>query len=303
MKVGWVLMSLLPMAVGHIIKCVSLYGLETDLKDFVCSWVNDVEHYIHQVAEMGFDTLRMPFSYQYVLEGNFERMDHFFQQAYIHNLSVIADLHRIWNYGQSYDPFDRGVTIDQLIECWATVCNRYIDFPNFVAINAYNEYQGTDTSFLVNYTATIFTAIEDKFPERFQFWATGCNWGGNLSGVSLEHLPFAERIGYSAHKYSWSGTADEADWNISIPLSLNSEKIIIGEFGWMEDKPDQLAWVKRFIAYLRKRGIQHSCYWTIAHSIDTGNLWKDDCQIIKIDNLELLKTLWRPKRLRTPTFV
>lgn len=276
---------------SHQIRCISVYGMETDWRNTVCSWKNDMTYYMDYVKGLGFNSLRMPFSYQYVMEGDFTVMDRFVDEAAKRDLWVIADLHRIWNGGQSPTPFD-GINMDQFVSCWKTVAWRYKDHPALKAMNSYNEYQLHDPETIVAYSSKLFTEIEAMLPGRYHYFVTGTFWAGNLTGVNLEHLPFADRISYSVHKYAWSGTADEADWNSSIPFDIPNEKLIIGEWGWMEDKPHEVEWAKRFIAYLKRRGIEHTCFWTTAHSHDTGNLWEDDCEIIKWDNYNLLKTLW-----------
>lgn len=285
------LLSCLAQVSSHIIKGISIYGLETESRDFVCSWKHPVDYYIDQVKNLGFNTLRLPFSYQYVQENNFQKMDQFMWVANDRNMSIILDFHRVWSSHQGPDPFEGGVTMDQFVQCWLTVLYRYSEYPCLQHINSFNEYQGTDAEFVNNYSRILFTNIEYYFPERFNYWITGTRWASDLRGINIEDVPFNDRVGYSCHKYPFSGTADEKDWDATIP-SNDTEKLVIGEWGWMEDKPEQVTWAKKFIKYLRKRGIQHSCYWTIARSHDTGNLWQDDCEYIKWGNFELLKTLW-----------
>jgi hypothetical protein len=287
------LLTLLPVVCSHLIKCISIYGLETPLKNFVCSWKNDVSFYITELQKLGFNTLRVPFSFQYVRENDFSRMDHFFTEALIRNMSIMADLHRVWSDHQGPDPFENGVTVSDFVNCWKTICNRYQHFPNFIAINSYNEYTGSDPNFVSKYSSDLFTEIEKDFPNRYSYWVTGTNWGSNLRGINLSSLPFYDRVGYSIHKYSWH-QGGEKHWDETIPLEIEPEKLIVGEFSWTSD-PSQQEWARQFIAYLKRRNIQHSCYWTIAHSGDTGNLYEDDCQTLKWDNYNLLKTLWDEK--------
>ena len=66
----------------------------------------------------------------------------------------------------------------------------------------------------------------------------------------------------------------------------------------MENDPKQVEWAKRFIKYLKEKGIRDTSYWTVAHSHDTGNLYQDDCDIIKWDSYLLLTTLWYDSSLR-----
>jgi len=285
--------------VQAIIKGTSIYGCETDNRNFVCSWVHPVEYYTEQLKKMGFNLLRFPFSYQYVVENNWQSLDHGMEIAFQQNFSVVLDFHRTWNDRQQYSPTSDGVSLDQFISAWLTILNRYQHYPNLIGGNSWNEFQGSNHQDILVYTLPLFDRIEQQFPNRFQYYVTGSNWGGNISSLNehFRHLPYYNRIYYSVHKYSWSGTADEADWEYSFGnVGVPPDKIVVGEFGWMENKPEQVEWAKRFIAYLKRKNIRNTIYWTIAHSVDTGNLYQDDCQIIKWDNYLLLRTLWEDRR-------
>lgn len=283
------------------LRAISIYGLETELRDFVCSWQHPVDFYIQQVYGMGFNSLRLPFSVQYYNEGDFSKMDHFIDVAEQYNMEVVLDLHRVVSSWQGPDPFhDLGMNIDKLVDLWLNVLRRYKDRPHVIGSNVYNEYTGTDVDFLLWYSKKVIDAVELEFGDRYKHYITGTSWSGNLSGVYLKNVSYSDRVFYSCHKYAFSGTADEKDWNASIPFGYE-DKIVIGEWGFKHDVPSEVDWAKRFIAYLKKRNITNTMYWTIAHSHDTGNLYNDNCEYIHWDNLAILRTLWTDGRryLRT----
>ena len=58
-------------------RCISHFGLETDHNGFMCDWTHSVDYYIQKEAELGFNCLRLPFSYQYIQQGNLDKMDFF----------------------------------------------------------------------------------------------------------------------------------------------------------------------------------------------------------------------------------
>jgi hypothetical protein len=157
----------------------------------------------------------------------------------------------------------------------------------------YNEYVPTDVAYLTAYSKRIILKIESLFPQRYLHFVTGTNWSGNLRGVSLEDLPFKDRIYYSVHKYSFSGTADREDWeksfgNVGLPLN----RIIVGEFGWKGDVAPQVEWSSRFMNYLLEKNITNTCYWSQSQSGDTGNLWSNNCVDFHWDNYFKLKKFW-----------
>jgi len=287
MLLKYLLLFFLPIT-DCIMKCISIYGCETEARNFVCSWKYPVEHYISKAHELGFNTLRLPFSYQYVVEGNFAPTDEFFLLAYKYNMSVALDFHRIWSDHQGPIP-EENISLDNFIWAWKTMLWRYVNYPQLIGHNCYNEYQYQDIPYITSYTERVFNEIEKEFPDRFIHIATGYNWASDLRDFSLEYLPYHDKIFYSIHAYPFSlKTEEQWNWN----FGNMTTKLVLGEWGWMDSKPDEVEWAKRFIPYLKKRNITNTCYWTIAHSHDTGNLFQDDCEIIKWDNYNLLKTLW-----------
>ena len=291
------LLSLVTAVTSSIIKGISFYGLETPSEDLVCAWAHPPEHYLSQLKGIGFNTIRLPFSLEYVRKGNFDKMDHFINECCRLNLNLVLDLHRIWNSHQGPTP-EEGVTLDDVVQTWLTVLHRYSNFPNIVGHNGFNEYQYKDIQYLQHYHECIFNAVEENFPGRYKHFASGLFWAGSIAGISLEHLPYKDRIVYSVHKYWFSGSGDEHDWEVSFGNEFPCNKIVIGEWGWKQQIPHEVDWATRFIAYLKKKGIRNTSFWTIAYSGDTDGIYFDDCENINWDKFNLLKTLWQePRRL------
>lgn len=297
MRFRAVIYGLLLSGVDALVKGISFYGLETPLENFVCSWVYPVEHYMAELKTLGFNVFRLPFSYEYYMKGDLSKMDDFIDQAREHEMDVILDLHRIWNSHQGPTP-EEGVTLDIIIDMWLHILKRYENHTNVVGHNVFNEYQGTDIGYLTSYHKRVFNVIENTFPNRYMHYACGYLWSGIIKGFTLEDLPFHDKIKYSVHKYYFSGTADERDWEESFGNEFPADKLIIGEWGWKQQNSNELDWATRFIAYLRKKGIRNTGFWTIAHSGDTDGIYFDDCININYDKYNLLKTLWDRRLLR-----
>jgi aryl-phospho-beta-D-glucosidase BglC (GH1 family) len=279
-----------------IMKFISVYGLEVGAKSFVCSWIKPVEWYIEALKDLGFNGFRLPFSYEYVMEGNFDLMDRFVDSANYNKMPVLLDYHRTWSAYQGSVPTD-GITMDEFVECWLTVLRRYKDKQVVRGLNSYNEYQGNDPNEVNYYSKYLFDRVEEEFGDRFSYYMTGTGWAGNLTGVSLEGEPYANRTYYSVHKYSWSGTADEADWENSFGnIGLPVDRLVVGEFGFFSSVETDVDWAKRFIVYLKKKGIRNTAFWTVAHSMDTGGIFYDDCLTVDWKKLSILKDLWSEDR-------
>lgn len=285
-----------------ITKGMNFYGLETQAKEFVCAYQHPVGYYIDKLNDLGFNSLRVPFSLQWVLDKSYFKMDNMFKAvAEYTEMTVILDMHRIFNDHQAYSPTESWVTLDIFINGWKTIIRRYYENPQLVGLDIFNEYQGTDPEYWNNMAFQIVSALEEEFPERFIFYVGGVNWGGNIHDINLEHLPYNDRIVYTIHKYHFSGN-DENDWNYSFgPFAKIPGKVMVGEWGFKTQLYQEKDWAYRFVKYLKQRNITNTYFWTIAHSGDTDGLWYDDCENINWEKYTMIKSLWEqkePKNLR-----
>jgi hypothetical protein len=284
----WLLLFFTAKVYGYI-KGFSFYGIETELRNNVCSWVNPPEYYISFLKDLGFNSIRVPFSLQYVEEGNWGNLDKFLAVASRFNMSVLLDCHRTFSNHQDFSPYEHDVSHQRFINGWLNVLERYSTYDNIIGTNVYNEYQGLDYTFLNGYSEEVVSAIEAVYPNRYVFHITGTNWAGTSHLVSLDHLPFHDRIYYSLHKYVFSSNGDyENDWEHSCG-NHSSNRIVIGEFGWLDN---DAWWGHRFISWLKKKGIRDTFFCTIALSDGTGGLWFDDCITFNWSKFAILKMLW-----------
>jgi endoglucanase len=280
------------LSVSAVIQGVNYFGLETPRKDFDCTWKHPIDYYIDQLHNTGFNHLRVPFSLEYVNDGNWQNLDYFFEviQRYP-TINVTLDMHRIFASHQGADPFEGGTTLTQFVNGWVIVLQRYQDIPQLVGVDVFNEYQGTDAVFWNSILSQIVTQIENTIPERFIFFVGGTRWGGSLVGIDLEYLNFNDRIFYTIHKYIFSGTPSEQDWEYSFSNHIN--KTSVGEWGFFSEQPEQVAWAQRLISWLKSKNIRDTFFWCdVANSGDTGGLYKSDCETFDWYKLDIIKTLW-----------
>lgn len=273
---------------------INWYGHEVDGR-FTCSWAHPTEYYIDTLANLGFNSMRIPFSYQYVRNGDFSSLDHFFDVVENYNMTVILDFHRVNNNAQSPVPTD-GISQEDYWDAWTTIADRYQNRKELVALELFNEYQGSDADYWNNFMKQTVLHLENYFPQRFDYYINGHSWGGSLRGISLEDLPIRERIKYTIHKYIFSGNSVPADWDVS--FGSYPEKTLVTEWGFRtaDEGEDQTWWAHSFIDYLKRRDIRDTYFWTLAYSDDTKALFYDNCQDINWQKFNIIKTLWEDER-------
>lgn len=280
-----------------ITRGLNWYGHETELGKFTCSWAHPTEHYVDKLSNMGFNSLRIPFSYQYVRNGDFSSLDHFFNVMENYNMTVILDFHRVNNRAQSPTPTD-GISENEYWDAWNIIADRYKNRKELVALELFNEYQYGDANYWNDFMKKTVLHLEDRFPQRFEYIINGHNWGGSLTGISLEELPMKDRIKYSIHKYIFSGNSVPSDWDVS--FGSYPDKVLVTEWGFRtpDEGEDQTGWARSFINYLKKRNIKNTYFWCLSHSGDTRALFYDNCEDINWEKFKIIKTLWEDEERR-----
>ena len=276
------------------IRCFSFMGLETELYNSDCSWEQPLEFYMNELGKRGFDYVRIPFSGKYIEIGDFSVMDHFFYSAKLNNMSIILDWHRNMNSGWQGDWLD-DLNIEKYFQLYYKLLDRYYMKPELQVVSLFNEYKGMNFPYWKEQMEYVVLKMEEKYPNRF-YWLIGCpQWSGNCRQMDWSNLPFYDRIRLDIHKYEFSRGPNqeqyEDDWNFSFPKDRN--KTIVGEWGFLSDKPEQVEWAKRFVNWLKQENITDACFWIggVSSSGDTGGLWKD-CKVFDEMKFDIVKSLW-----------
>lgn len=277
------------------IRCINYYGFETPFKNLVCSWKNDPEFYLRKlITEMHINTIRLPFSYEYITGNDLSRMDSMISLCRDLNINVILDWHRTWSSHQGAIP-EEGITLDIFISAWMNLLDRFKGYHNVVGVGIFNEIQlNNDFAYANNLHTQVITMLEQQFPDRFYYFAGCPSWGGNCSDMHLESLPVWNRTFIEVHKYRFSGRSDRADWDISIPNRIPYNHWFIGEVGWKQEDDRDTTWGMGFMQYLQQRNITNVCLWTIAHSGDTNGWFNDDCMTFNKPKADIImQSIWK----------
>lgn len=279
------------------LKCMSFYGLETERMGLVCDWAHHFTWYLDGlVLNIGIDTLRIPFSYELVKYHDLAYLDQLVSECNIRQIRIILDWHRTWSSHQGPYP-EENITRSEFIDTWIWMLERY---PTTFGVGIFNEIQGVNSSYANDLHREVITRIEERFPDKFYYFAGCVRWGGDCSEINLSDMPTWDRTYVEVHKYIFSGDSDVPDWDHSIPTSISSDHWFIGETGWKHDVIEERMWAEGFLNYLVYRNISSVCAWTIAHSGDTEGWWKDDCNSFNWEKAGLLRSFWNRglKRLR-----
>ena len=160
------------------IRGINWFGLETEAKLLQCTWAHSVEWHLDLIHSLDFNSIRLPFSVEYIMEGNFHNMDEFFSKIEQYpDISVALDLHRLHSTHQSPKPYDGKYSFDDFLNAWITVLDRYYDHPNLVAVDIFNEFQSSSYPEWNGLARQTVNYIETQFPDRFLFYVGGSSGG------------------------------------------------------------------------------------------------------------------------------
>jgi hypothetical protein len=236
---------------------------------------------------MGIDSVRIPFSYEYVsCEEGLHGLRDLISNCAERNLSVILDYHRGYADHQGPSPVEKDITFELYSELWLTLLDDLSDLHNIKALSLFNEYQGTNSTDAETLQLQMARLIESVHPGRFMYMLGCAVWSTDCRGMyaNLMNESFANRAMIEIHIYDFHGTLN--------PLKFppTEYKVFVGELGWMDFSS---AWAKSTISYFRANRIKDVCMWTIAHSGDTGNLYEDDCETPKNKTINIFNDLYR----------
>lgn len=123
------------------LRGISIYGLETNLKNTVCSWTHPAEYYIKEVKKLKFNTIRIPISLQYVVEAEWQVLDKMVETCNNEGMQIFLDIHRVANTYQQADP-DKGIqefykisSRDEFADMVMVLLARYFHERSVIGIN------------------------------------------------------------------------------------------------------------------------------------------------------------------------
>lgn len=284
--------------VFSIIKGINTFGLETEYpiqnpsKGFMCDWVHPVSWHIQKIAELGFNTIRLPFSHEYVRRDNWLVMDEVFNQCELYNISVCLDFHRIDSTHQASKPYDDHVLFDDFLETWNIILERYEPYTVLKYVDIFNEYQSNDYVEWNFLSRQIVSFIETQFPNRFSYYIGGVVWGSDLHFVDLSDLSFYDRIFYTIHTYWFNSHEPYEEW-WDYHFGPYKNIVNVGEWGYISSHGNEVNFAERFVEWLISKNIHDSYFWSWSpNSGDTQGILLDDCTNIDMDKINLLNVLW-----------
>ena len=272
-----------------MIRGINWFGFETEYSNLMCTWNGGARKHIDMIDALDFNYIRLPFSLDFIERADWAPMDEFFDLAEEKDLKVLLDFHRLENTHQSPVPYNDKYSFEDFLQGWIKILDRYETYSTLEAVDIFNEYQGDNYVEWNSLARQIVSYIENAFPNRFQYYVGGTNWGGNLHDMDLSDLPFFDRIRYTIHKYWFSDSAPyDAKWDYSI-----KKPVMTGEFGYMSGEGNQVDFAYSFVDYLIRNDIRDTFFWTWSYnSGDTKGILMEDCETVDYNKMDLLHHLW-----------
>ncbi|WP_368499076.1 cellulase family glycosylhydrolase [Herbiconiux sp. A18JL235] len=219
----------------YVIKAVAWFGMETSNCAPHGLWSISLDSGLAQIASMGFNTIRLPFSNECLAQAKpnsineqvnpglgalspLQLMDRVIARAKAYGLSVILDRHRPDSGGQSELWYTGQYSEAKWIADWKMLASRYKTDPTVIGVDLHNEPHGSacwgcgtpsldwqaaatragNAVLAVNPKLLIVVEGVERQPDGSSTW-----WGGGLSGVAGKPvtLRVANQVVYSPHDY------------------------------------------------------------------------------------------------------
>lgn len=309
------------------IRGVNWFGSETDCRVPLGMWVQSLDWYLDTLRGYGFNSLRIPFSYENAqtmdvevkqecvsacpsLQGQSmnEAFHRLFRGAQERQMTILLDFHTINGHITEYPTTDI-VNEDMVLETWVSVLNGFGSYPNLIGIDIKNEPHGNIRwpgwgSFVqraIDYISGVvptFTGL--FFVEGIQDPADMSVWGGSFRNIDDVFGPVPNpRIVFSPHVYGPSvrgSTAisdDKSRWTewFAFLQDKYQNPVCIGEIGgWFEG--DDRTWHYQILEFLQQNNISNAYYWCLnPNSIDTGGIFEYDWTTINQEKIAFCKQL------------
>lgn len=277
------------------VKGINWYGMETSLRTLDGLYQRDLPDHLQQIQTAGFNTIRVPFAMEGVLEDSYHQpvpqdtirqcpscypdtpyqiLDRFFSMASKRNIRVILDLHRL-QFGISHPLwYNDRYNESQVLRGWSLLLDRYGSQPNLLGIDLYNEPHEPATigrnastdwdAYVIRFLGIIAPMARDKL-----FFINGIQWGQDMRNFSIlqQRIPteLRRRVVMSPHAYGPSITAlpDNSrsyrfyHWDLFFGYLRKNWTIVVDEWGGGDMDHD---WMEDFVDYLIDRNVD-SCFW------------------------------------------
>lgn len=235
------------------------------------------EEYFDLIAELGFDSVRIPIRWSthaeestpYTIDARFfERVDWAIENALARDLAVVINFH---HYEEIFE--DPQGHEERFLEMWAQVSKRYQDYPRELVFEILNEPHANLTSIQWNdLLLRAMTVIRESNPDRVVIIGPG-EWN-NLYQLSNLTLPENDRnIIVTFHYYSpFEFTHQGAEWNEGADAWLGTtweasdsqQQEVNHDFdiaaGWAKEH-DRPIYIGEFGAY-SKANMESRAIWT-----------------------------------------
>jgi endoglucanase len=235
---------------------LSWFGMETGTYAPHGLWSRNWKAMLDQIALLGFNTIRLPFSDEAVAPGrrpqsisydlnpdlagktSLEVMDALVQGASDRGLKIILDRHRPTSAAQSELWYTDAVAEERWIQSWVSLAQRYRGNPTVLGVDLHNEPRGPATwasddpstdwrlaaeragnAILdVNPYLLIFVQGVERYGDDW-YW-----WGGSLQGARSDpvRLSVPGRVVYSPHDYGPGVYAQPWFDSADFPSNLSS---------------------------------------------------------------------------------
>lgn len=265
---------------NHVVRLTGLswFGMETSNFAPHGLWSRSMASMLDQIAQLGFNMIRVPFTNQMFDSGSvpngvdanqnpalqgkkpIEILDALVAGAKQRGLRVVLDRHRPDASGQSPLWYTSTVSEQRWVDDWKMLAQRYKGDPTVIGVDLHNEPHGSaswgDGNMQTDWRLAAEragAAVQSVNPDLLiivegveQAGGASYWWGGNLrnAGASPVRLPVANHLVYSPHDYPASVFAQT--WFMDPAYPANLPTVWDASWGYLAKTGVAPIWIGEF---------------------------------------------------------
>lgn len=307
------------------LKGVNWFGFETETGSPHGLWARNMEQMLDEIADFGFNMIRLPYAGQLAFEDtiatgintgenpalagmtSLEIMGEFLDAAAERGLGVLLDMHR-QTPGAGPEAGGRLVDVQDFMDQWAIIAERFGDHPAVIGFDLLNEPHGYTWEEWAPIAEQVGNMLLETHPDELiivegveTYQGDSHWWGGNLQGVADRPIVLNadDKLVYSPHEYATSVfeqpyfTEAGYDPETTLPQIFSENwgfieeqgiaPVLLGEFGSTFESQIDKEWGPVLTEYLLENDIDWAIWSWNPNSGDTQGVVLDDWETPRED--------------------
>jgi hypothetical protein len=207
------------------IRGINLNGFENDILAFNGLWKHSMEFYLDTIKTLDFNFIRVPLSIEMIKNNDctphpslvakdpecinktsMDILDLFFQKTLKKNFNIVISIARLHKDFKSDLWYDDTYSIQDFINAWFHILDKYHNQSNLVGIDIYDEPNPIISNDWQVFVDSFIYSIEMRYKNnQWIYFIQGHDYGSNFNNLTINN----KKIVYTPHVYGQNKSIEE----------------------------------------------------------------------------------------------